>query len=333
MSTFHSLLIEKEILDHPRAKHIREFFKNIPVFEIDSYENWWAHVQKPYLDKREKLNLILATKKGELVKLAPPAYGLSGDPHYYFVHAYNCIYECQYCYLQGHFKNPDLVLFINHEDILEEMEKICRSHSGSVWFHAGEFSDSLALSHLSQELSLYWSFIKKNENAYLELRTKSVNTQEILRQEPHPRVITSFSLSPQRASKELDLKTPPTQLRISAMKGLMDRGYPLAAHFDPIVHTSGYLEEYKDLVEDLSSNGVLSHLNYISIGVVRFSKDSFDVFAQNYPESSILRSPLKKESRDKVKYRKELRQEILSSIEHLLVSQGYPKEKIYWCME
>ena len=333
MSSFHSVLVEKEILNHPRVQNILNFLKPNSVYEIDSYEKWWGHVQKPYLDKRDKLNLILAAKKGEMVKHAPPAYGFSKNKHYYFVHAYNCIYECQYCYLQGHFKNPDLVIFVNYEDIIKEMSRLCQHDPNPVWFHAGEFSDSLALSHLTQELSLYWEFISKNENAFFELRTKSVNIKEVLKQTPHPRIVTSFSLSPQRATKELDLKTPPASSRVEAMKKLSERGFKIGVHFDPIVFTQDYEAEYEQLVEDLRKQGLLQEIEYISIGVVRFSKDAFDVFARNYPASSILRSPLRKESKDKVKYSKELRFQILSSLENMLVEKGYSKEKIYWCME
>jgi spore photoproduct lyase len=333
MSIFDSVLVEKDILRSARVEKILSFLGPIPVFEIDSYEKWWAQVHKPYLDKREKLNLILAEKKGDLVKRAPPAYGLTKGKHYYFIHAYNCIYECQYCYLQGHFKNPDLVVFVNHEEIINEMVNICSQGPHPVWFHAGEFSDSLALSHLTQELPLYWQFASENENAFLELRTKSVNIKEVLQLGPHPRIVTSFSLSPQRASKEFDLKTPPTSLRIESMKKLAGRGFKLGVHFDPIVFSKDYEEEYQKLIEEISTETLLRQTEYISIGVVRFSKDAFDVFARNYPDSSILRSPLRKEAKDKVKYTKELRNRILSTLEEMLVKKGYPKEKIYWCME
>ena len=47
-------------------------------------------------------------KARQLVKETPAAYGLSGEPHYYFIHSYNCLYECDYCYLQGYFHSPDL---------------------------------------------------------------------------------------------------------------------------------------------------------------------------------------------------------------------------------
>ncbi len=330
---FHSILVEKNISQSPRVQGILEKFKDTPVFEIDQYENWWAKIQKPYLDKREKLNLILAEKRGELVKAAPPAYGVAGEPHYYFVHAYNCIYECQYCYLQGHFRSPDLVLFLNHDEITAEMEQVLLQHEGPVWFHAGEFSDSLALTHLTQELPVYWKFIENHSQANLELRTKSVNTQELLKMIPHPRVYTSFSLSPERAAKELDLRTPGTSLRIKAMQKLIEKGFRVAAHFDPIVFHADYEREYTELISQLADAGVLQKLEYLTLGVVRFSKQSYEIFENNYPDSSILRTPLKKESGDKVKYKKELREKILSTIEKVLIQKGLPQPRIYWCME
>jgi spore photoproduct lyase len=168
---FKKILIEKSLYNAAdakteRAKKIIQFFPKAEVLEIESYENYFNKVFKPYLQKRDNLNLFLAEKKGQLIRKAPPAYGTLNEDHYFFIHAYNCIYECEYCYLQGYFNSPDLVLFLNHEEILQEMTAITQNHKGDtpLWFHAGEFSDSLALSHITQEIPLYWDFFSQHKN-------------------------------------------------------------------------------------------------------------------------------------------------------------------------
>jgi spore photoproduct lyase len=152
---WNEVYVENKIKDHPRVQSILGKLRKDPLY-IERYDDLWGRSRKPYLHKRDQLNLFLARKEGQLLKLAPDAYGSAGEPHYYFIHAYNCIYECQYCYLQGYFNSPDIVLFINHEEILQEMQATLEKHQGQkVWFHAGEFSDSLALTHLTGELDLY----------------------------------------------------------------------------------------------------------------------------------------------------------------------------------
>ena len=134
-------------------------------------------MKKPYLQKRDNLNIFIARKTGDLVKEAPPAYGKGDEKHFYFVHAYNCIYECQYCYLQGYFNSPDLVLFVNYDEIISEMERLAIKYP-NAWFHAGEFSDSLALSDLTGELPYLHKFAEHHPTVKIELRTKSVNLRK-----------------------------------------------------------------------------------------------------------------------------------------------------------
>jgi spore photoproduct lyase len=137
---WNKLYVEEELREHPRAKAIASKMSIEPTY-LRSYDEIWGQSKKPYLHKRDSLNLFIARKKGQLLKEAPDAYGQAGDPHYYFIHAYNCIYECQYCYLQGYFNTPDIVLFVNHEEIMDEMERVLEKHpKRNVWFHAGEFS-------------------------------------------------------------------------------------------------------------------------------------------------------------------------------------------------
>jgi spore photoproduct lyase len=195
------IFLEVALTDNVYAQKILSHFKQCEVTSIENYQEYWGRVKKPYLEKRENLNLFIAQKKGQLIKRAPDAYGTNTGEHYYYIHAYNCIYECEYCYLQGHFHTPDLVLFVNHQDIIAEMESLAQNKQ-EIWFHAGEFSDSLALAHVTGELSLYHDFLKKHPQAKIELRTKSANVGQLLELVPLPNLITTFSLSPEKTAKE-----------------------------------------------------------------------------------------------------------------------------------
>ncbi|MEZ4765931.1 MAG: hypothetical protein R3C26_22915 [Calditrichia bacterium] len=115
------IFIEQQVLQHPQTQRVIAAFPKSPIHEIVKVEDVFERARKPYLQKRDALNLFIGKKEGQLVKPAPEAYGVSGEPHYYFVHAYNCIYECEYCYLQGYFQSPDLVMFVNHDDIISEI--------------------------------------------------------------------------------------------------------------------------------------------------------------------------------------------------------------------
>jgi spore photoproduct lyase len=328
---WNEIYLETQLSSHPRAQSILGKIGKSPIL-VERYQDFWGRSKKPYLHKRDGLNLFIARKEGQLVKLAPDAYGEEGAPHYYFIHAYNCIYECQYCYLQGYFNTPDIVLFINHEDIIEEMKNtLLKYPDQKVWFHAGEFSDSLALSHLTGELELYHQFCQNYPQAVIELRTKSVNTRELEKLPPLPNLIVSFSLSAAEMAKKVDLKTPGVVTRVAAMRKLSDLKHQIAAHFDPIIYEDGFKSSYSELLKELGD--LKEKLCYLSLGVVRFTKEVYRETERNYPDSIIHSGPMVKSFDGKVRYHRPMRMWILNTIKELAIKAGVSRERIYLCME
>lgn len=336
---FDTIFVEEDIKQTPKVEEILLRFKASKVKTIPRYDDVWGRVKKPYLHKRTNLNLFLARKKGQLVKEAPNAYGLAGEKHFYFIHAFNCIYECEYCYLQGYFNTPDVVLFINHDEIMEEMQKTLNAHPDeTVWFHAGEFSDSLALSHITGEIEAYWGFFKNNPRAKLELRTKSVNIKRLERLEPLPNVYASFSLSPEKAAKERDKKTPGLAARLRAIQGLKSKGHKIGIHFDPVVYHKNVLQEYQEMFDAMASQNKLSDFSYLSLGVVRFTPDVFREAKKNYPTSPMfahefIKSSSEKNSSEMVRYPRSMRAWLLNSLKQKLIDLGARPDKVYLCME
>lgn len=331
---FSRILIEEELLEHPRAKYIFSKFPNVPVKNISNYEDVFGRVKKPYLQKRDNLQLFLARKKGQLIKEAPDAYGVKGEKHFYFIHAYNCIYECEYCYLQGYFHSPDLVFFLNHEEIGQEIKKIYNSSKEKgLWFHAGEFSDSLALSHLTGELPYYFELFKKLPKAKLELRTKSVNISALMELTPSENIIVTFSLSPEQRIKKTDLKTPSLKHRLSAIEKLAKRGYRIGIHFDPVVLEDNFSQRYKELIHQLNQALPAKQLEYLSLGVVRFTKDVYHQVKKNYPTSDLLASEFQMTPEGLIRYPKPLRLAMLRRLESECLEAGIEEKKIYLCME
>ncbi len=335
---FEVIYVENHLQAHPRVLEILKRFPRSEVKVIDKVEDVFGRVKKPYLQKRTNLNLFLGEKRGQLVKLAPPAYGLSGEPHYYFVHAYNCIYECNYCYLQGYFHSPDIVLYLNHEEIGEEIKRVAREyheqHPGvKVWFHAGEYSDSLALTHLSGELDHYFKLFKDLPDCELELRTKSVNIKELVKLSPLDNVVISFSLSPAHRVKENDLKTPSLKHRLEAIRELTEKGFPVGIHFDPIIYDDQFIESYDELADQLVEVIAPEKIRYISLGVVRFTKEVYQKVQKNYPDSDLLAQEFVRSFDNKIRYNRPMRLWMMNKIRDQLVTRGVPIERIYLCME
>jgi spore photoproduct lyase len=202
-----------------------------------------------------------------------------------------------------------------------------------IWFHAGEYSDSLALTSLSGELSHYFKLFKELPFCNLELRTKSVNIRELIKEEPLENIITSFSLSPAHRVRENDLKTPPLKNRLEAIRELTAQGFPIGIHFDPIIYDDKFIETYEELADSLLENISAEKIRYISLGVVRFTKEVFQKVQKNYPETDLLAQEFVRSFDNKIRYSRPMRLWMLATIKQQLIDRGVSPEKIYLCME
>lgn len=335
---FQKVFIEEEVLSNQITQNIltKLSLKNENYTIIDKLENYFGKVKKPYLEKRYNLNLFIGEKKGQIVKEAPDAYGVARGKHYYFIHAYNCIYECKYCYLQGYFSSPDIVLYVNHDEIIKEIKKkIVENKNDETWFHAGEFSDSLALSYLTEEWSFYWDFFSKQKNTFLELRTKSAKINSLLKLPALKNVIISFSISPKKATKDYDLKTPSLSARLNAMQKLTDKKFLLGIHLDPIIidyDEEKTIIEYEELIEELTNRIAIEQMFYFSIGGLRFPEKIYRQVKKNYPNDLFWRKEMTLEETT-IQYIRPKRMKVMKAIKNKLIEKKIPLEKIYFCME
>jgi spore photoproduct lyase len=214
------------------------------------------------------------------------------------------------------------------------MEGLIKSNKEKgIWFHAGEFSDSLALSHFTGEIPFYFDFFKKHPEAKLEFRTKSANTRELEKMNPLPNVITTFSLSPQERAEKTDRGCPPTSTRIRAMEKLYKQGHPLGLHLDPIIHSDDLFSSYEQLLDDITEKIPADYFEYVSIGVVRFTKDVYRQVQLNYPESDLLVGEFIKPEDGKIRYPGSLRKNILNKIHKMCLERGFRNDAVYQCME
>ena len=63
---------------------------------------------------------------------------------------YNCLYDCDYCFLQGLYSSANYVLFVNYEDFFEHISHtIEKNKNDSQMFFSGYDCDSLAFDKIS----------------------------------------------------------------------------------------------------------------------------------------------------------------------------------------
>lgn len=286
------IYVEDEIKNHPRTKEICSQFPKATLVSCSRYgEIFNLRAQNFRLQKRRPA-LILAKKHDHFV-LPMPSYcsGIGSLHNYYFSHMLNCIYDCRYCFLQGMYQSAHYVIFVNYEDFQQAIaEKIALSHEPSYFF-SGYDCDSLAFDRISRFSGSFLDFFSKHENAYIELRTKSVQVASLLKRQAISNCVVAFSFTPYEIV-HLENKVPGASERLKAAVRLGGQGWKLGLRFDPLVYFKDYRRAYRRLFENIFSEINPRHLHSVSIGPIRFPKEIFDRIIRLYPDEKLFAAGL-----------------------------------------
>ena len=272
-----TIYIENQIKNHPRTNQIiSKFKKKIEVIYCDHYGEILNIKSQNFRIQKKKPSLILAKKEGRKLHDIPKSFSIGGKKNYYFSHMLNCIYDCEYCFLQGKHMSSHYLLFVNYEDFfLEIEEKIKQNRHQESYFFSGYDCDSLAFDGITNFVDCFIPIFKKNKNAILELRTKSTQIQKILKHKPIDNCIVAVSFTPENISKLIEHKVPSVKKRIIAMKNLANKGWKIGLRFDPIIPACNFAKIYEKLFLDISKNIPNDSIHSISFGMMRFPKKMF----------------------------------------------------------
>jgi spore photoproduct lyase len=185
----------------------------------------------------------------------------------------NCPFDCSYCFLQEYLaNNPALKLFANVEDGLAEIDAVLRAHPQRTFrIGTGELADSLALDHLTDLSTMLVPFFATRSNAVLELKTKSVAIDNLLRLDPKERVVVSWSVNAAAITESDEPGTASLSARIAAASRVQAAGYRVGLHFDPLIACDGWEEAYRDVVARIFACIDPRRVAWVSLGGLRMT--------------------------------------------------------------
>jgi spore photoproduct lyase len=325
-SNFSHVYIEKGIINHPNTKKILSHFKNSTKIEIDHYKDVFCRGKQSFVMQKHSLKLILAEKKDNLVYEGAEVCEDFGNAHFYYTSSImNCIYDCEYCYLQGMYPSALIVIFVNIEDIFKQIEELLKEHP--VYLCISYDSDLLSLEGITNFTAKWMQFAAKHKNLKIELRTKSANFKAIRHIDPLDNFILAWTLSPDEVIKEHEAKTPNLYSRLKSAKEAIEKGWKVRICFDPLLYVRDWKEKYDTCIEktfkDISPDKILD----ISIGVFRVSKDYLKKMRKGRENSLILSYPYEVNNgvcSYSPKHSKQLIEFVYNK-----VCEYVPKEKIY----
>tara|TARA_B100001123_G_C15198811_1_gene982461 strand:- start:148 stop:1143 length:996 start_codon:yes stop_codon:yes gene_type:complete len=284
-----TIYIENQIKDHPRTNQIlSKFKKKIEIIYCDHYGEIFNIKSQNFRMQKRKPALILAKKKGKKIHPIPKTFGIGGKKNYYFSHMLNCIYDCEYCFLQGKHMSAHYLLFINYEDYFSEIEKKIRQNGfEKSYFFSGYDCDSLAFDAITGFVDSFLPIFEENKNGILELRTKSTQVSKILKASPLDNCIIAFSFTPENISKLVEHKVPSLKKRINSIKKLTSMGWKIGLRFDPIIPSCNFARIYENLFKNLARNIPKENIHSISFGMMRFPKKMYKKIVKDNQSKNI----------------------------------------------
>ena len=231
------------------------------------------------------------------------------------------------------YRSANYVLFVNYEDFQNEIKKIVEQNPDDeeITFFSGYDCDSLALEAITGFVQEFLPFFQKHKRAVLELRTKSINVDELLNHEVIPNCVVAYSFTPENISQKLEHGVPPVTRRIQTMEKLAEKGWQVGIRLDPLIYHEGYQKNYSELIQNIFHTIPVENIHSVSTGPMRFPEKMFYTIEQLYPDEHLFAGPL--ENRNGLtSYSEKIEEEMMNYCDTIL-EKYFPKEKRYSCIQ
>ncbi len=323
---FSHIYVEKKAMNRTRTRKILEKFPNAVVVEIDHYKDVFCRSGQDSTLQRKAQNLILAVKQGELIYQGAPVCQSFGNEHFYYTSCMmNCLYDCEYCYLKGMYPSGHVVVFVNIEDIFEQVEKMLKEHS--LYLCVSYDTDLMAMEAMTGYTKMWTDFAQKHPNLTVEIRTKCANEQFFERQEPLTNVVYAFTISPQAVIEQWEHKTPSLSRRIQCAKKAAEKGFQVRLCFDPMIYCVDWKKQYAAMLDEIEQTIDMTRIVDVSVGSFRVSQDYLKKMRKNNPDSAVVQFPYENDN-GVYHYPKELLEEMERYMTERLEMQ-IGREKIF----
>ena len=267
---------------------------------------------------------------GRFVKPCPGTPGHVCCGYMIINYAQGCTLGCTYCILNAYFDGEAPVLFINRDRLFEELRDTLKNER-LFRLGTGEFTDSLLFEGMSSLYETLVPYISSVKNAVLEIKTKTVNIDRLLKIKYHDNTIVSWSLNSDYIALTEESNAPDIARRIEAAALISREGYRLAFHFDPLIMHKNWKDGYKAVVDRLFRVIDPECVVYVSLGALRFVPEMRTYMKERRAEY-IFEGEFIKGLDNKMRYFRPLRTQMYLFLKEVL-TQYIEEDRLYMCME
>jgi len=325
---FSHIYIEEEIENYPLTTEILQKFPKAIKVSINNYKNVFNPYNQSFQAQKNKKKLILAKKRDNFIYSGSPVTDtFHRGKFYYNSLMMNCLYNCEYCYLQGMYNSSHIVVFVNIDDFFGETLKLLEIEE-KVTLCISYDTDLLAMERFIPYASKWIEFASKIPELSIEIRTKSNSYKNISNLKPSKNIILAWTLSPEEVVKKFESDTPTLNRRIQSIREATRDGWRTRICIDPVLHIKNWKTIYKSLIHKIFEYPELYEIEEITFGVFRINSEYLKKMKKMRVDSKLLFYPYKKFGKIETyssEVESKMKQFIFEEIKCFL-----PKEKIFY---
>ena len=330
LKRFSHIYLEDGVDPYPLTRTILERLPSAIQVRVADYKHFFARRGQDFQAQKRSPKLILARKKDNWVYPGPRQSQDFGYRNFHYnALLLNCVYNCDYCYLQGMYPSGNLVVFVNEEDYFAATKQAIEKRSfpdEPLYLCISYDTDLLAYESIVPYCARFIEFTRAEEDLLIEIRTKSANWKALAEVLPCQRVILAWTLSPRSVVKKYEKLTPSLRQRIGAIKRCLERGWQVRLCFDPVLRIDDWEDTYKQLFGEVFRALPPESIRDVSLGLFRMNADFFKRMKKQRPDSDILHYPFLSKS-SLVSYPQAERRQMLRTLQEELATY-LPQEKI-----
>lgn len=285
---FTHIYVEEAATRYPDTDRILGLHPHATVVPIADARALFNRRDQHFQAQKNNPKLILSVDRGPyLYRGSERVQSFGAHDVYYVAPIRNCVYNCEYCFLQGMHASGDLLVTVNNEDILQAAAARYRD-SGGYFLSISYLTDLMAFENLLPFCRRWIEFAREHPELLLEIRTKSDNVHALHELKPVTNVVLVWSLSPEPVSRKHERGAASFRNRLLAARTAQQSGWRLRLCFDPVLRVPGWEDLYHDCITETFRRLNAEAVEQVSYGVFRLHGDFLDRMRKLYSHSPLL---------------------------------------------
>ncbi|MBN1946250.1 MAG: hypothetical protein JW797_11280 [Bradymonadales bacterium] len=331
---FKRVTIERDVAELPVARRWADYALQ------QRLELVWAEPQSAAIHQGKSLyegkqEVVVCRSKGSAIK---PCRGRDTRCVPCNLHVINqtsnCPFNCSYCFLQIYVNNPVTTVHADVEEMIDQVERLLATQPERLFrVTTGDLGDSLALDEISLVNRDLVERFARTSNGLLELKTKSHRVEPLLDLDHRGRTVVSWSMNTPEMIAAEEHRCASLEERLEAARRVVEAGYLVAFHFDPMIVHDSWQEGYPAVARRIFETVPAGRVAWVSLGSFRFHPPLLERVEHRFPGSRITLGELTLASDGKIRYFKPIRIGLYQILWKAIREAGGPDPFVYLCME